>query len=279
MEDLVKLYSAAVEKIPPLTQEETAKLCKRIKNHDRKAKREMIRKNLRLVITIAKKYTNESLSLMDLIQEGNLGLIRAIEKYNYKKNQRFSTYAAYWIKQGIKRAIQNQPRTIHIPAYALEKIKKWVKTTEKFHREFGRDPTVREVGKELGISVKELRRIIQSIELFHGIAYLDSPLRISPELYLSDLIKDEKQEDAPDYLLGLFKSKQILETALRRLKPTQRKVIEFRYGLKGPRLTLTQTGKKLRISREGARQLEKTALVKLKEALERASRRRKIGLA
>lgn len=263
--DSVKLYFRKIRKIPLIGKEEFKTLCKKIRAGDRKARKRMIEGNLRLVVTLAKKFSGQGLSFLDLVEEGNLGLIRAVEKFNFKRGFKFSTYAIWWINQAIKRAIENQTKTIRIPIHTLETIKKWVKTWDELHNKFGRNPSWKEMAKKLHLPVEKIKKIVEATEVSQYIGSLDAPLNEEMGLFLKDVIEDTTQTSSPERLISILKLNQQMDDALKRLNEKQAQVIRLRYGLdgEGPR-TLQKVGKKLHISRERVRQIEKVALARLR---------------
>ena len=263
--DSVRLYFNKVRKIPLIGKDEFKGLCERVESGDKKAKRRMIEGNLRLVITLAKKFNGQGLSFLDLVEEGNLGLIRAVEKFEYKKGFKFSTYAIWWINQAMKRAIENQTKTIRIPIHTLETIKKWVKTWEKLQRKLGRNPSSKEMSKKLCLPVARIKRIVEATEVSQTIGSLDVPLDDEMGLFLSDVISDKTKISSPDKVISSLKLNQQMEEAIQKLKEKQRQVINLRFGLDGEGArTLQEIGKKMGLSRERIRQIEKVALERLR---------------
>ncbi len=263
--DSVKLYFNKVRKIPLIGKDEFEGLCERVESGDKKAKRRMIEGNLRLVITLAKKFNGQGLSFLDLVEEGNLGLIRAVEKFEYKKGFKFSTYAIWWINQAMKRAIENQTKTIRIPIHTLETIKKWVKTWEKLQRKLGRNPSSKEMSKNLCLPVARIKRIVEATEVSQTIGSLDVPLDDEMGLFLSDVISDKTKISSPEKVTSSLKLNQQMGEAIQKLKEKQRQVINLRFGLDGEGArTLQEIGKKMGLSRERVRQIEKVALERLR---------------
>jgi len=263
--DSVKLYMQELRTIPQITEEEIAELFPKIKKGDGKAKKRMIEGNLRLVISIAKRYSCYGLDFLDLIEEGNVGLIRAIEKYNPKMGYNFSTYAFWWIRQYIQRAILSQTKTIHIPLYAYEAIKKLINVSERMHEELERQPTAAELAKRLRISMKKTRKFLQEIRVFENVGSLDSPLGDKFDIFLKDLVREEEKE-SPDHVVDLIKSHEELAQILKKLTPQELRVIKLRYGMvDGKGHNLREVGEKLHLSRERIRQIEKRAVERLRK--------------
>jgi len=267
--DSVKLYMQALRTIPQATEEEMAKLFPKIKGGDGQAKKRMIEGNLRLVISIAKRYSCYGLDFLDLIEEGNVGLIKAIEKYNPKMGYNFSTYAFWWIRQYIQRAILNQTKTIHIPLYAYETIKKLINVSEKMQVELERQPTAAELAKRLRLSIKKTQKFLQEIQVFEKVGSLDSPLGDKFDIFLKDLVREEAKE-SPDYVVDLIKSHEELAQILKKLTPQELKVIKLRYGMvDGKGYNLREVGERMNLSRERIRQIEKRAVERLKKIVQR----------
>ena len=263
--DSVKLYMQELRTITQVTEKEMAELFPKIKKGDEQAKKRMIEGNLRLVISIAKRYSCYGLDFLDLIEEGNVGLIKAIEKYDPKMGYNFSTYAFWWIRQYIQRAILNQTKTIHIPLYAYETIKKLINVSEKMHEELERQPTTAELAKKLRLSLKKTRKFLQEIQVFEKVGSLDSPLGDKFDIFLKDLVPDEKKE-SPDYVVDLIKSHEELAEILKKLTPQELKVVKLRYGMvDGKGYNLREVGEKMNLSRERIRQIEKRAVERLKK--------------
>jgi RNA polymerase primary sigma factor len=263
--DSVKLYMQELRTIPQVTEKEMAELFPKIKKGDGKAKKRMIEGNLRLVISIAKRYSCYGLDFLDLIEEGNVGLIKAIDKYDPDMGYNFSTYAFWWIRQYIQRAILSQTKTIHIPLYAYETIKKLINVSERMHEELERQPTTAELAKKLRLSIKKTRKFMQEIQVFERVGSLDSPLGDKFDIFLKDLIRDEEKE-SPDHVVDLIKSHEELAQILKKLSPQELKVIKLRYGMvDGKGYNLREVGEKMNLSRERIRQIEKRAIERLKK--------------
>jgi len=267
--DSVKLYMQELRTLPQVTEQEMTELFPKIKKGDGKAKKRMIEGNLRLVISIAKRYSCYGLDFLDLIEEGNVGLIKAIEKYNPQMGYNFSTYAFWWIRQYIQRAILSQTKTIHIPLYAYEAIKKLINVSERMHEELKRQPTTAELAKKLRLSIKKTRKFSQEIRVFEKVGSLDSPLGDKFDIFLKDLIRDEGKE-SPDHVVDLIKSHEELAKILKKLSPQELKVIKLRYGMvDGKGYNLREVGERMDLSRERIRQIEKRAIERLKKIVVR----------
>ena len=263
--DPLRLYLKEAGEIPLLTKNEEIELAKRIEMGDKPAKDRMIQSNLRLVISIAKNYYTQDMDLLDLIQEGNTGLIRAVEKFDYRKGYKFSTYATWWIRQAITRAIANQDRNIRIPVHMIEKINKIARTKRRLLQQTGKEPTDDELAIELGIEaeeVQEIRRIAQRT------ASLETPIGEERGAELGDLIENQSSPDPADVVSGII-AKESLAKVLKAMDERERKVVELRFGFKGehPR-TLAEISLRFKVSRERIRQIEAKALAAIKAAPE-----------
>ncbi len=261
--DPLRLYLKEAGEIPLLTKDEEIELAKRIEAGDKRAKDRMIQSNLRLVISIAKNYYTQDMDLLDLIQEGNTGLIRAVEKFDYRKGYKFSTYATWWIRQAITRAIANQDRNIRIPVHMIEKINKMVRTERKLLQETGKEPTDDELADELGIEaqeVREMRKIAQRT------TSLETPIGDEDDAELGDFIENHSTPDPADAVQSLL-AKESLDRVLKAMDERERKVVELRFGLKGehPR-TLAEVSSRFNVSRERIRQIEAKALEQIKNS-------------
>ena len=261
MDNILRIYLKEISNFPLLSAEEEAKLFKLADKNNKKAKILLINSNLRLVVNIAKRYTRFGVPLVDLIEEGNLGLIKAVGKFKISKGFRFSTYATWWIKQYIIRALSNQGRSIHLPAHIIEILNRYVKTTTLLMQKLGREPSVEEVAKKLKLTIEKTRKIIEISEMPISLNLL------SPEddkRTLEDLIQDRTYMSPSDS--HMMESQNLeLDKILAKLNPRESKVIRLRFGLKeGAPHTLAETGKIFRISRERVRQIELKALRKLR---------------
>lgn len=260
MSDPLKIYLRDIKDIPLLTPEEEISLSKKIHKGDSEARKKMIQANLRLVISIAKRYSHLGLPISDLIEEGNLGLMRAVAKFNPGKGFRFSTYAAWWIKQYVLRSIANQSKTIRIPVYMVDIISRYRKVTERLSQKLGRKPTSTEVSRSMRMSIKKIRDIEK---MMLQPASLDAPLGEDGNAQFIDLIEQTQTSSARDELAEFLTREQV-EDLLSRLTDRERQVLGFRYGLKdGITYTLGETAKYLGITRERVRQIQNAAEKKL----------------
>jgi RNA polymerase primary sigma factor len=262
MESL-KAYLKEVRTIPLLTAEQEVELAKRIGKGDELARKEMIRSNLRLVINIAKKYMYLGIPFLDLIEEGNLGLMKAVDKFDHRKGFRFSTYAAWWIKQSITRAVPEQGKMIRVPVYMNELITKWKKTKEQMTQKLHRSPTDEEIAKKMKISVSRRDQI--SFWLSTTTSSLDAPIDDEGESQVSDLIEDQAAIQ-PDSDIEHLLDKERVDNLLELMNDRERQVLDMRFGLEEEKPhTLAEVADKLGISRERVRQIEEAALNKLRK--------------
>jgi RNA polymerase primary sigma factor len=267
--DPVTLYFQGIKNLPAIAKEEFEDLWKRASKNDKVAKKRLTEGNLRLVIPIAKKYYRPGIDFLDLIEEGNLGLMHAVEKFDYTRGFRFSTYAAYWIEQAVRRAIDEQSKTIRIPPHAWEALRKWLKEWDHMHGSLGRDPTLVEMAKKLHLSARQIRGVLDAAEAAKGLESLDNPLDDDEDLFVKDIVA-EKEDYAPDNVLSELRMKDELEKCMGKVGDRERKILEMRFGLAGSeRMTLELVGKKLRLSRERVRQLEERGLQRLRRAAQR----------
>jgi RNA polymerase primary sigma factor len=259
--DPVRMYLKEIGKVPLLTAEEEVSLAKRIERRDMDAKRKLIEANLRLVVSIAKRYVGRGMLFLDLIQEGNLGLIRAVEKFDYRKGYKFSTYATWWIRQAITRAIADQARTIRIPVHMVETINKLIRVQRQLLQDIGREPTPEEIAAEMGTTPQKVREILK---ISQEPVSLETPIGEEEDSQLGDFIEDE-DATMPVEAVSEIMQKEELNNVLGTLTHRERKVIELRFGLKGehPR-TLEEVGQKFGVTRERIRQIEAKTLAKLK---------------
>lgn len=257
----IKAYLKDVRPIPLLTAQEEIDLAKRIQKGDKKARDQMIRSNLRLVISIAKRYSNLGVPLSDLIEEGNIGLMKSVDKFDPNRGFRFSTYAAWWIKQGISRAIIDQGKMIRVPVYMNEEILKYKKAIEEMTHKLKRKPRLGEIAKKLQVPVDKIKELEGSIAKMSS---LDAPIGEDGDGQVKDIIEDESMI-APDEQLEIFFNKERARMILNSLSERERKIIEMRFGLgDGEMYTLAEIAEKLGVSRERVRQLEEATIKKLR---------------
>ena len=258
--DSLRLYLREIGKVPLLTADQEVSLAKRIERGDMAAKAHMIEANLRLVVSIAKGYLGRGLSFLDLIQEGSLGLIRAVEKFDYRKGYKFSTYATWWIRQAVTRAIADKARTIRIPVHMVEKLNKVVHIERQLVQRLGRDPRPDEIADELDMTTAEVREILRMAQLPIS---LEKPIGEEEESSLGDFVPDE-QAESPFDTASLSLRREDIELALASLPERERKVIELRFGLCGTQpCTLEEVGRAFGVTRERIRQIENNTLKKL----------------
>ncbi len=261
IDDPVKMYLKEIGKVPLLTAEEEVDLAKRMADGDESAKKRLAEANLRLVVSIAKRYVGRGMLFLDLIQEGNLGLIKAVEKFDYHKGFKFSTYATWWIRQAITRAIADQARTIRIPVHMVETINKLKKVTRKLAQELARKPSEEELSVEMGISINKLREIIKVAQ---EPLSLETPIGKEEDSRLGDFIED-KDADAPVKTVAHELLREDLAEVLGSLSPRERDVLRLRFGMDdGRQRTLEEVGQLFGVTRERIRQIEAKALRKLR---------------
>lgn len=264
-DDPVRLYLKEIGKYPLLTTEEEIALAKQIAEgtpeEQAAAKKKLSEANLRLVVSIAKRYVGRGMQFLDLIQEGNLGLIKAAEKFDYTKGYKFSTYATWWVRQAITRAIADQARTIRIPVHMVETINKLIRVNRQLAQELGRDPTPAEIAKEMGISESKVREIIK---IAQEPVSLETPIGEEEDSHLGDFIEDENAP-APAEVASNAMMREQLQEVLHTLTPREEKVIRLRFGLEdGQAHTLEEVGKEFNVTRERIRQIEAKALHKIR---------------
>jgi RNA polymerase primary sigma factor len=261
IDDPVRMYLKEIGKVPLLTAEEEIELAKRMKKGDPIAKRRLAEANLRLVVSIAKRYVGRGMLFLDLIQEGNLGLIKAVEKFDYTKGFKFSTYATWWIRQAITRAIADQARTIRIPVHMVETINKLIRVSRQLLQELGREPTPEEIAAEMNMSVEKVREIMK---ISQEPVSLETPIGEEEDSHLGDFIPDE-DAPAPAEAAAFVLLKEQLIDVLDTLTPREEKVLRLRFGLDDGRArTLEEVGKEFNVTRERIRQIEAKALRKLR---------------
>ena len=258
--DSLRLYLREIGKVPLLTADQEVYLAKRIERGDMSAKTHMIEANLRLVVSIAKSYLGRGLSFLDLIQEGSLGLIRAVEKFDYRKGYKFSTYATWWIRQAVTRAIADKARTIRIPVHMVEKLNKVVHIERQLVQRLGREPQPEEIALELEMTTEEVREILRMAQLPVS---LEKPIGEEEESELGDFVQDE-QAESPFDTASVQLRREDIQKALDSLPERERKVIELRFGLTGAQpCTLEEVGRAFGVTRERIRQIENNTLKRL----------------
>ncbi len=259
--DAIKLYLRAIKDTPLLTAAEEISLSKKVRAGNVHAQKRMIQSNLRLVVNIAKRYSKLGVPMMDLIEEGNLGLMKAVKKYNPYKGYRFSTYAAWWIKQYITRAIANQGKTIRIPVYMTEIINRWKRVTEQLTQKYGRKPKTKEVSKLMKLSMRKIREISETAT---KISSLDAPIGEEGTGQFIDLIEDNSSLSPTDNVTDSLRRERVVQL-LDRMNEREKKILDLRFGLTdGATHTLGETAKMFGITRERVRQIESAALEKLR---------------
>lgn len=261
IDDHVKMYLKEIGKVDLLDAEEEIELAKRMSEGDEDAKKRLAEANLRLVVSIAKRYVGRGMLFLDLIQEGNLGLIKAVDKFDYSKGYKFSTYATWWIRQAITRAIADQARTIRIPVHMVETINKLVRISRQLVQELGREPTTEELAKELNMSVEKVREISK---ISQEPVSLETPIGEEEDSHLGDFIPDD-DAPAPADVASFDMLKEQIKEVLNMLQPREAKVLKLRFGLEDGRpRTLEEVGKEFDVTRERIRQIEAKALRKLR---------------
>ena len=261
VDDPVRMYLKEIGKVPLLKAEEETQLALLMEQGDQEAKRRLAEANLRLVVSIAKRYVGRGMLFLDLIQEGNLGLIKAVEKFDYRKGFKFSTYATWWIRQAITRAIADQARTIRIPVHMVETINKLIRVSRQLLQEYGREPTPEEIAKEMGIGEDKVREIIK---IAQEPVSLETPIGEEEDSHLGDFIPDDDAPAPADAAAFTLLKEQLL-SVLSTLTPREEKVLKLRFGLEDGRArTLEEVGKYFKVTRERIRQIEAKALRKLR---------------
>ena len=261
VDDPVRMYLREIGKIPLLSYEKELELAQRILKNDEEAKQELAEANLRLVVSIAKKYVGRGMLFLDLIQEGNMGLIKAVEKFDYTKGFKFSTYATWWIRQAITRAIADQARTIRIPVHMVETINRLIRTSRHLLQQLGREPLPEEIAKEMDISVE---KVMEIQKIAQDPVSLETPIGEEDDSHLGDFIQDE-DSPAPHDAASFTLLREQLEEVMNTLTPREAKVLKLRFGLEdGKARTLEEVGREFDVTRERIRQIEAKALRKLR---------------
>lgn len=261
-DDSVRMYLREIGKIPLIDKAKEVELAKKIEKGDKKAKKDLAEANLRLVVSIAKRYIGRGLELLDLIEEGNTGLLRAVEKFDYKRGYKFSTYATWWIRQAITRAIADQSRTIRIPVHMVESINKMIRVQRQLVQELGREPMPEEIAAEMEIEVEKINNMIK---ISQDTIPLESPVGEEEDSVLADFIEDQDSL-TPDEAATFELLKEHITEVLGLLTPREQKILKMRFGLEDGRShTLEETGQEFGVTRERIRQIEAKALSKLKK--------------
>ena len=261
IDDPVRMYLKDIGKVPLLSAAEEIEIAKRMADGDQDAKKQLAEANLRLVVSVAKRYVGRGMLFLDLIQEGNLGLIKAVEKFDYRKGYKFSTYATWWIRQAITRAIADQARTIRIPVHMVETINKLIRVNRQLLQEYGREPRPDEIAREMGISEEKVREIIKVAQ---EPVSLETPIGEEEDSHLGDFIPDD-DAPAPAEVAAFTLLKEQLMEVLDTLTPREEKVLRLRFGLDdGKARTLEEVGREFNVTRERIRQIEAKALRKLR---------------
>jgi RNA polymerase primary sigma factor len=262
IDDPLRMYLREIGRVPLLRKEQEVEYAMAIEQGDEEARRQLTEANLRLVVSIAKKYIGRGMSFLDLIQEGNMGLIRAVEKFDYRRGYKFSTYATWWIRQAVSRALADQARTIRVPVHMVENINKHIRVSRRLLQELGREPTEDEIAEEMGVTPERVREIIA---IARDPVSLEMPVGAEDDAHLGDFIED-KLAPAPLEVASLAMLRLEVEHVLGTLTPRERRVLQLRFGLAegGQQRTLEEVGKRLGVTRERIRQIEAKALRKLR---------------
>ena len=261
IDDPVRMYLKEIGKVPLLSADEEIEIAKRMEEGDEAARKKLVEANLRLVVSIAKRYVGRGMLFLDLIQEGNLGLIKAVEKFDYRKGYKFSTYATWWIRQAITRAIADQARTIRIPVHMVETINKLIRVSRQLLQQNGREPQPEEIAAEMGVSEDKVREIIK---IAQEPVSLETPIGEEEDSQLGDFIEDQNLPSPEDAAAGNLLHEQI-EEMLDALSDREREVLRYRFGLEdGRSYTLEEVGRRFGVTRERIRQIEAKALRKLR---------------
>jgi len=270
-DSIVQYFKSMHDVVAEVGREELHGLWQRAKRGDRRAKKRIMELNLRLVIPTAKRYHRPGTELMDLVEEGNLGLLHAIDKFDPRKGYRFSTYATYWIEQYIRRAVEEQTGTIRIPPHAWESLRLWLRQWDLMQTQLGRDPTLSEMAKKMQWSARQVKAVMEASEAAKGIGSLGAAIDNSEDgdITLEDTIVDA-EANSPENLLSVLKLHDELNSALLQIGERERMILEYRYGLTGKKpMTLEEIGKKMSLSRERVRQIEERAILRLRRVTQR----------
>jgi len=264
--EALKLYLRDIKNIPLLTAEEELEVARRCRRGDPRARRKLIRSNLRLVISIAKRYSRFGVPLLDLIEEGNLGLMKAVSKFDPTRGFRFSTYGAWWIKQHVTRALADQGKSVRIPVYMVETLTRFRKTRERLHHRLKKRPTASEIAKSMKLSTSKIKELM---EMNQGVTSLDAPVGKEGDATILDLMEDVATTDMAREKINLFFQKEAITTLMKKMNAREVEILHMRFGLKdGIIRTLDDAAKKFKITRERVRQIEEAALRKLRKQAE-----------
>jgi RNA polymerase primary sigma factor len=267
LDDPVRMYLKEIGRVPLLRKEQEVEYATAIELGDEDARHRLTEANLRLVVSIAKKYMGRGMSFLDLIQEGNLGLIRAVQKFDHRRGFKFSTYATWWIRQAVSRALADQARTIRVPVHMVESINKQIRVSRRLVQELGREPTDEEIAEEMGITPERVREIVA---IARDPVSLETPVGTEDDAHLGDFIED-KMAPAPIEVASLAMLRSEVEHVLDTLTPRERRVLQLRFGLvDGQQRTLEEVGKRFGVTRERIRQIEAKALRKLRHPARRS---------
>jgi RNA polymerase primary sigma factor len=262
--DPVQLYFREIKMMEQIPREEMAILWGRASRGDKRSQKRLVEANLRLVIPLAKKYFRHGIDFLDLIEEGNMGLMRAVEKFDPGRNVHFSTYATYWIDQAVRRAVEEQGKTIRIPPHVWDAIHRWLKFWKPMKEKLGRDPTSAEMAKKLSLSVRQIEDIMRASRVSQGTSSLETPIDEEGSIFIKDVISDKKSH-TPESISEMVRQHSDIDQALNMLPAREKTIVQLRFGLGGKEPeSLEEVGDKLKLSRERIRQLEKRALSRLK---------------
>ncbi len=262
--DPVQLYFREIKRMSAIPREDMDALWVKAVKGDKRARKHLVEANLRLVIPIAKKYFRQGLDFLDLIEEGNMGLMRAVEKFDPGRKVYFSTYATYWIDQSVRRSVEEQAKTIRIPPHVWDAIHRLIKHWRPMQEKLGRDPTMAELAKKLKLSISQIGNLLRASKISQGTSSLETPIDADGNIFIRDVISDKKT-NCPESITELIRQHSDLENALNFLAPREKQIIGLRFGLSGNKPeSLERVGKRLKLSRERVRQLEERALRRLK---------------
>ena len=262
--DPVQLYFKEIKNMGILSKEEADELWKKAARGDKKAQKRLVEANLRLVIPSAKRYFKPGLDFLDLIEEGNMGLMRAVEKFDLRKKIHFSTYATYWIDQAVRRAVEEQGRTIRIPPHVWDALSRWIKNWKYLQEKLGRNPTLAEMAKRLKLSLKQVDSLMRASKVSQGASSIETPIDAEGSIFIKDIITDKKTA-TPETSSEVQRQNLEINHALDKLPKREKEIIQLRFGLDGKtQMSLDKLGKRMKLSRERIRQLEERALRRLK---------------